>query len=293
MSTLSSYLTVSNNLTKWQTITSKSSDVATQNTYFQNNIGKITTAAQFVANTRLFNYAMTAFGLGNMTYAKNMMQQVLQQGTTSSKALANTLNNPKILAFAEAFDFAGQGAKLTTSQSFVTNVVNKYNEQALETTQGKQNPAVQLALYFQQNAPNVSDVYGILGDKNLLQVVQTTLNLSPYMSLQSIDTQYNLLSNKLNVKDFQDPKKLQSFISRFCAMNDYNANGGAQSALTVDPDASLVGLANSSSLSSQSTLALMTSASASSLLTTANASVLGTDLAGQVSYSPASLFQAY
>lgn len=293
MSTLSSYLTISHDLTKWQTLTSKTANVATQNTYFQNNIGKVTSAAQLVANPRLFNYVMTAFGLGNMTYAKSMMQKVLEQGTSSSTALANTLHNSKIFAFAKAFDFSGQGASLTQSSSFVSNVVAKYNEQALETAQGQKNPAVQLALYFQQQAPQLKDVYGILGDKNLLKVVQTTLNLSTYMSLQSIDTQYQLLSNKINVSDFQDPKKLQNFISRFCAMNDYNANGGTQSALTVDPSTPLVGIANLSSLSLQPTLALMTTGSPSSLLTTSNASILGTDLAGQVSYSPASLFQAY
>jgi Protein of unknown function (DUF1217) len=293
MSTLTSYLTVANNLTKWQTITSKSASVATQNSYFQKNIGSVTSASQLVNNPRLFNYAMTAFGLGNMTYAKSMMQKVLEQGTTSSTALANTLNNPQILAFAQAFDFAGKGSSLTQSQSFVTDVVNRYNENALELTQGKQNPAVELALYFQQHAPNVKDVYGILGDKNLLKVVQTTLNLSPYMSLEPIDSQYQLLSNKINVADFQDPKKLQAFVSRFCAMNDYNLAGGTQSALTVDPSASLIGVANASTATAQPTSALLANGSTASLLTTANASAFGTDPAGQVAYSPASLFQAF
>jgi hypothetical protein len=290
MSTLTSYLTIANNLSKWQTVTSKTATVALQNTYFQNNIGKITTPAQFVGNARLFNYAMTAFGLGNMTYAKSMMQKVLEQGTTSSTALANTLNNPQILAFAKAFDFAGQGTGLTQGAGFASSIVAKYNEQSLETSQGKQNPAVQLALYFQQQAPNVSDVYGILGDKALLQVVQTTLNLSPYMSLEPIDAQYQLLSNKINVADFKDPTKLQSFISRFCAMNDYNSSGGTQSALTVDPSASLSGLINAPSYGQQPSSALFAAGSTDQLLTTANASSLGADLAGQVTYSPNSLF---
>jgi hypothetical protein len=149
---------------------------------------------------------------------------------------------------------------------------------------------VQLALYFQQHAPNVSDVYGILGDKALLQVVQTTLNLSPYMSLEPIDSQYQLLSNKINVADFKDPTKLQSFISRFCAMNDYNSSSGTQSALTVDPSASLSGLINAPSYGQQPSSALFAAGSTDQLLTTANASSLGADLAGQVTYSPNSLF---
>jgi len=224
MSTISSYLQISNNLSKWQAITAKQPDVAVQTTYFQNNIGNVKTAADLIKNPRLFNYAMTAFGLGDMTYATGMMKQVLAQSPNSSTALAAKLNNPAIRAFARAFDFADNGAATTSSSSLVANIVNAYTENALETNQGQQNPGVQLALYFQKQAPSVTSVYGILADKKLLNVVQTALGISPLTSAEPIDMQYQLLSAKLNVKDFQDPKKLQTFISRFSAMYDANTN---------------------------------------------------------------------
>lgn len=229
MTTLSSYLQIANNLTKWQSITAKSPDVAVQTKYFEDNIGKVTSAEDFMKDTRLFNYAMTAFGLSNMTYAKGMMTKVLEQGVTSSSALANTLNNSNIKAFATAFDFADNGATTTSSTTLVDNVVSRYTEQALETGQGQQNAGVQLALYFQQHAPSVTSIYGVLADSNLLSVVQTALGISPLTSSQSIDTQARLLTSKLNVSDFQDPTKLQSFISRYAAMYDYNNGGDANS----------------------------------------------------------------
>ena len=146
--------------------------------YFENNIGKVTSAQQLVDNPRLFDYAMTAFGLSDMTYAKGLMEKVLQQGVTSSTALANTLDNTNILSFAKAFDFTDNGATTTASSSLVDLVVNKYVENSLETAQGQQNPGVQLALYFQAQAPNVTSVYQILADKNLLSVVQTALGIA-------------------------------------------------------------------------------------------------------------------
>jgi hypothetical protein len=97
----------------------------------------------------------------------------------------------------------------------------------LETNQGKQNPGVQLALYFQRNAPNVTSIYGVLADKNLLTVVQTALGISPLTSGEPVDAQAHLLQGKLKLADFQDPKKLQAFISRFAALYDYNNAGGA------------------------------------------------------------------
>jgi hypothetical protein len=164
------------------------------------------TIADFVTNYRLFSYAMTSFGLGNTTYAKGLMQKVLEQGVTGSTSLANTLNDPRILAFAKTFNFAANGTNTTSSSAVTTGVVTKYTEQALENNQGAQDPGVQLALYFQRNAPQLTSTLGILADKNLLTVVQTALGLSPLMSAQSIDTQVKLLSKVLNVADFQNPK---------------------------------------------------------------------------------------
>ena len=96
------------------------------------------------------------------------MKKVLAQGVTNSKALANTLQNPNIRAFANAFNFADHGASTTASAALVADAVNRYLENSLQAAQGQQDPGVQLALYFQQNAPNITSIYGILGDKNLL-----------------------------------------------------------------------------------------------------------------------------
>ena len=239
MTTLSTYLTISKNLSKWQQITAKEPANALQTKYFQANIGKATTISSFVNNPRLFNYAMTAFGLGDMTYAKGMMTKVLQQGVTSSKALANTLNNPNILAFAKAFNFAANGTSTTSSSSLVSSVVSQYTENALETEQGQQDPGVQLALYFQQHAANITDMYSVLADKNLLTVVQTALGISPDTSAEPVDQQYALLTKAVNVADFKNPTKLQAFIARFSAMydatNSSSASGSSTSGSSNNP----------------------------------------------------------
>src|SRR5208283_3943299 len=146
MSTFSTYLSIANNLSRYQTMTADDPTVAQATAYFQANIGKVTTVDQFVNNARLFNYAMTAFGLSDMTYAKSLIKQVLEQGTTSSKALANTLNNPDILALARAFNFKLYGSSTTQTTAATADVVNKYVMQTLETNEGTQNPGVQLAL---------------------------------------------------------------------------------------------------------------------------------------------------
>jgi hypothetical protein len=242
MTTLSSYLSISGSLAKWQSIEAKSAPVATATAYYKAHIGAVKSAADLVKDPRLFNYAMTAFGLGDRTYAKGLMTKVLQQGVATSATLARKLNDPNILAFAKAFDFAGRGATVASTSAAVQNVVAQYAESALETDQGKQSPGVQLALYFQRKAPGITDAYGIMADKQLLSVVQTALNISPMTGLEPIDQQAKLLSSKIKFADFQDPKKLQNFIARFTAMYDYN-NAGADAAGGTSTNAILLGAA--------------------------------------------------
>jgi len=84
-----------------------------------------------VNNYRLFSYVLNSYGLGDMTYAKGLIQKVLEQGTGSQGDLAYTLNNPQILALAKTFDFAANGVSTTSSSAVQTGVVNNYIEQTL------------------------------------------------------------------------------------------------------------------------------------------------------------------
>ena len=141
---------------RWKALVAKSPDVAMQTTYFQANIGKVKTADDLIGNARLFTYAMSAFGLGDRAYAKGLMKRVLQQSVSSPTALAYKLNDPNILAFAKAFDFAKNGAQTTQSASLVQSTVDQYTQNALEKGQAQQNPGVGLALYFQRKAPAIT-----------------------------------------------------------------------------------------------------------------------------------------
>lgn len=210
--------------------------VKAQTKYYQDNISKVKTASDLVDNYQLFSYVMTAFGLGDQVYAKGLIKKVLAQGTGSAKDLAYTLNNPNILALAQTFDFVTNGSQTTSSTAVKSTVISKYMEQQLESDQGQSNSAIQLALYFKNNASGIKSTYNILADKNLLNVVETACGISSSISNMSVDRQAALLGKAVNIKDFQDPAKVQKFIERFCAMYDINnptTNSDVSAALTV------------------------------------------------------------
>ena len=241
MTTTTTYLSVDQNLARYQAMTAAEPAVKTATAYYEANIGKATSIQDFVGNYRLLSYALDAYGLGDQINAKALITKVLEGGVANPKSLANTLTDSRWKAFAAAFDFVGQGAASVSAPDAVKTTASNYVEQQLESDQGAQDVGVQLALYFQRVAPTVTSEYGILADPNLLEVVQTIFGLPPETSASSIDAQASALSKLMPVSDLQDPQKLQQLTERFTAMYDltYGPGSGATTSLTVASDNSM------------------------------------------------------
>jgi hypothetical protein len=188
--------------------------------YFKANIGNIKTVDDFVGNTRIFNFAMQAFGLQDMAYAKAFMKKALNGGVSSSDSFANKLSDTRFRNFVSAFNFAAKGAATTSSATLVQTTVDKYTESKFEQQAGDQSDGLRLALNFKAQIGSVSSVYGILGNAALYQVVRTTLNLPQAMSSVDIDKQAKIIGDKFSLTDMKDPKKLDAFLTRFVATYD-------------------------------------------------------------------------
>ena len=233
-STTSAYLSVATNIAAQQNATAGQADVKTATAYYLANIGKVTTVSQFVNNYQLFSYAMKAYGLEDMTYAKGLITKVLNGGVTSSTALANTLSDPRYKAFATAFDFAGQGTAATKATSATSGASAKYIEQTLEDDQAKTNQGVANALYFKRNASSITSIYGLLADPTMLSVVETAYGISSTLGESDIDTQAAVLGKLVNVSDFQNSTKMESLVERYTAAYDANNASNVSNVLLAD-----------------------------------------------------------
>jgi hypothetical protein len=201
-------------------LTAKKPDVSRESDYFLANIGNVKSIDDFLKNYRLYSYAMTAYGLSDMTYAKAFMRKVLTEGISDSNSFANKLSDPRYRQFAAAFNFAALGANATQTQAATTGTATQYVQQVMEQDAGDQNEGVRLALYFTRKASSITNPFQILADKALTQVAQTALGLSPTISSADIDAQAKMLSKMITFSDFQDPAKVTRFVQRFAAMWD-------------------------------------------------------------------------
>src|SRR5882757_6531289 len=94
LSTIADYQRISKDMVRSLSITAKKPDVSRETAYYLANIGKVTTVDDFLKDYRLYSYAMKAYGLSDMTYAKAFMRKVLTEGTSSSTSFANKLSDP-------------------------------------------------------------------------------------------------------------------------------------------------------------------------------------------------------
>ncbi len=227
--TLSTYRTIANNLDRSLEATASQQSVATATEYYKSHIGDVKSVDDFMKDTRLYNYAMKAYGLEDMAYAKGLMRTVLTEGIEDSSSLANKLTDERFLKFATAFNFAANGEETTQATTVQQGVVDLYTRQTLETEAGSDNEAVQLALYFQREAPNVNSVYDLLADTALWTVIQTAFGFPDSMSNADIELQAKAVSQQIDIADLSDPTKLEKLITRFAAAWD------AENATTSDP----------------------------------------------------------
>jgi hypothetical protein len=221
-------------------------DVSRDTDYFLSHIGNVKTIDDFLGDYRLYSYAMKAYGLSDMTYAKAFMRKVLTEGVTDKDAFANKLNDSRYRDFATAFNFAANGANATSTTAATTGTATQYVTQTMEQQAGDQNEGLRLALYFTRKASTITSAYQILADKAMTQVVQTALGWSSTVSSGDIDAQASMITKNINLTDFQDPTKVTKFVQRFAAMWDATQ---AQSDTSTNPALVLITGASTSAAS--------------------------------------------
>lgn len=202
--------------------------------YYLANITKAKSIEDFLGDDRLFKYAMKAFGLKDMDYAKAFMRKVLKEGVEDSDSFANSLTDKRYLEFAKTFDFEGFGTTATVFSRAQQGTVDKYLRQTLEEDAGKQNEGVRLALYFERKAPSLTSFYQVLADPALAQVVRTALGLPDSFASADVDKQVALFASRIDIADFKDPEKLSKFMQRFTSLWEVsNPTSSAQTSVSV------------------------------------------------------------
>lgn len=193
-----------------------SADVKSDAQYFRENIGKIDTAEQLVADRRLLKVALGAFGLQDDIDNKFFIKKVLSDGTLDNGDLANKLSNKSYLAMSQAFGFGDYKTPSTKLSDFADTILKKYETQSFEVAVGENNESFRLAMYAQREIPALAQKdmsenakwYSIIGSGPMSTVMRSALGLPSSVGALDVDKQLDIYKTK--AKEFfgtSDPAK--------------------------------------------------------------------------------------
>lgn len=215
--------------------------------YFVENIGKITSAEDLVADHRLLSVALNAFGLQEDISNKFFVQKILQDGTNSDDALANRLADARYQKFSKAFGFGPGELRKTGLQTNMAEIVRLSNLEAFEESVGEQDETMRIALYAERelqalaNEPIGDDAkwFSVMGLPPLRQMFETALGLPSSFGQIDLDKQLGVFRDKLlaatgssEVSQFSDRAAIEQLTNRYLAraqINEFNASSSSSS----------------------------------------------------------------
>lgn len=227
--TLTSYRLIAASPEKSLAAVAKSPVVARETAYYEANIAKIKSIDDFMADRRIYAYALQAFGMGDLAASKALVRKVLEGGIDDQRSLANSLADPRFREFAETFNFARYGSATTSFSRTQAGIVDRYMRATLEENAGQDNEGVRLALYFQRKAPAITSIYQILGDKALYKVVETALSLPASLPAIGVEKQAAFIATKLDLDSLKDSASIEKFLERFANLWDLAGSPAASS----------------------------------------------------------------
>ncbi len=233
LSTNATFKMLTQNIEKSLARISNTPQVQRETKYYMDTIGKIKSIEDFMANDRVYSYAMKAFGLKDMIYAKAFVKKVLTDGIDSAKSFTNQLTDPRFKELATAFNFKSLGSTTTIFDRTRKGVVEKYVQIQLEEDAGSANEGVRLALYFRRKASEITSAYSILGDAALYKVAQVTLGLTSSANASNLDAQAEIIKSKIDLENLNDPAVVNKFLTRFTSMWELRNGTAASSAPNI------------------------------------------------------------
>ncbi|MGO7029491.1 DUF1217 domain-containing protein [Rhizobium ruizarguesonis] len=233
VSTYVSYLSVARNLNASLSSVASQATVSRDSAYYKENIDKVTTVDEFMGDYKLYSYAMKAYGLDDMTYAKAFMKKVLESDLSDSSSFANSLSDGRYAEFAAAFKFGGE---TKTAQSDVQrdNLLDAY-EESFDT---EADDIADETDYFEDNISSITSVDEFLSSSRLKNYALTAFGLSTEYTSSSFLKQV-LTSDLDDADSFVNQLGDDVYVSLARAFN-FNEDGSTDGDLMSEDPISLV-----------------------------------------------------
>ncbi|WP_209427286.1 DUF1217 domain-containing protein [Pararhodobacter sp. SW119] len=219
--------------------------------YFRDNIGKIDSAADLVADRRLLQVALTAFGLADDLPNHAYIQRVLESSLDEPRSFANRLSDKRYAELAKAFGFAAADGPKTAKPGFADKIIADFHDRRFELAVGEQDQTMRLALALQRELAELATSdrsdeakwLRVLGTPNLRMVFESAFQLPKEFGKIDLDRQVSILSDRTQrlfgeggLAQFADPDKMAALTRRYFVgeqLREIQSQTGPSAALTL------------------------------------------------------------
>jgi len=199
--------------------------------YYKDNINNVKDVDDFLGDYRLYSYAMKAYGLEDMTYAKAFMKKVLESDLTDANSFANKLSDSRYKEFAAAFNFHTPAAD-AQSDAQEDDLIGLYTQSFAD--EGK-NAAAETK-YYSNAIDAVQNVSDLVGDSRVRTYVLKAYGIDP--TYVSKDFLAQVLTSDVNdpnsFVNLNGNDKYKALAAQFSFNADGTVNGTAQTATQKD-----------------------------------------------------------
>ncbi len=197
------YTILSRDMTKSLDRVANQAQVKKDAQYYADNINKVKNVDDFLGDYKLYSYAMKAYGLDDMIYAKAFMKKVLESDLTNANSFANKLSDTRYKEFAAAFNFNAPPKDIQTDAQ-EDDLIGLYKQSFADAAQ----QAATETKYYSAQMDNVKTVQDFVGNSRLLNYALKSVGIDPtYMSKDYVANVLTTDISKLggNAPDPSDP----------------------------------------------------------------------------------------
>lgn len=208
----------------------KSSQLTRITDYFAENIQKISSAEDLVADRRMLEVALGAFGLQDDIDNRFFIRKVLEEGTTNDDALANRFSDKRYQELSSAFGLGPGETPAFGEDGFASDIISRYQANSFEVATGQQDDTMRVALFTQRELPelvqddisNDAKWFTIMGQPPLRAAFERALNLPKEFGQVDIDQQLEVFKERSrsvfgsdDLAQFSAPDTVEDLVTKY------------------------------------------------------------------------------
>jgi uncharacterized protein DUF1217 len=182
---------------------------------FTQAVNSAKSMTQLLANPAFMNVLLTANGMSDQIGYTALATKALTSSLTDTSSLVNQLADTRWKTLATNYDFSATGLAAFQKPATIAAVANLFATDTWETSQDSVTPGLSNALAFKTQASSITSVDQILGDMAMRTVVTTALGIPEQIAFQSINAQEVAITSRVDIKKFQDPKFVETFLQQY------------------------------------------------------------------------------